>query len=69
MLQILTAAILGGIGPNEPFLMVITEVGAVGVHVAPAVNEVPAAQTWSSPRVRTLSFAMASHFALQRLRR
>lgn len=39
VLQILTTAILGGIGADELLLMVITAAGAVGIYVAPAVSD------------------------------
>lgn len=42
VLQILTTAILGGIGADELLLMAITAAGAAGIYVAPAVSETPA---------------------------
>lgn len=38
VLQILTTAILGGIGADEMLLMLITAAGALGIYVAPAVS-------------------------------
>lgn len=38
VLQILTTAILGGIGPDELLLMLITAAGALGIYVAPATS-------------------------------
>lgn len=37
-LQVLTTAILGGLGVDEILLMVITAAGAVGIYVAPAIS-------------------------------
>ena len=41
VLQVLTTIILGGIGPDEILLMLITAAGALGIYVAPAVSETP----------------------------
>lgn len=41
VLQIMTTAILGGLGPDELLLMVIAAAGAAGVYVAPAITETP----------------------------
>lgn len=39
ILQVLTTAILGGIGADELLLMLITAAGAVGIYVAPAISQ------------------------------
>jgi hypothetical protein len=39
VLQILTTAILGGIGADEILLMVITAAGALGIYIAPAISQ------------------------------
>lgn len=44
VLQVLTTAILGGVGTDEILLMLITAAGAAGVYVAPAVTETPAGE-------------------------
>lgn len=41
VLQVATTAILGGFGPDEILLMLMTAAGALGVYVAPAVSETP----------------------------
>jgi hypothetical protein len=41
VLQILTTAILGGIGIDEVLLMAITAAGALGIYVAPAITTTP----------------------------
>jgi hypothetical protein len=38
VLQVLTTAILGGVGADEILLMVITAAGALGIWVAPAIS-------------------------------
>ena len=40
VLQILTTAILGGIGADELLLMAITAAGALGIYIAPAASTV-----------------------------
>lgn len=42
VLQVLTTAILGGLGTDEVLLMLITAAGAAGVYVAPAVSTLTA---------------------------
>ncbi len=37
-LQILVTAILGGLGPDEILLMLITAAGALGIYIAPAIS-------------------------------
>lgn len=44
-LQILTTAILGGLGVDEILLMVITAAGALGIYVAPAMSTAPTGAT------------------------
>jgi hypothetical protein len=39
VLQILTTAILGGVGGDEILLMLITAAGALGIYIAPAASE------------------------------
>jgi hypothetical protein len=39
VLQILTTAILGGIGADEILLMLITAAGALGIYIAPAASD------------------------------
>jgi hypothetical protein len=39
VLQILTTAILGGLGADELLLMVITAAGALGIYIAPTTSE------------------------------
>ena len=38
MLQVLTTAVLGGIGTDEILLMLITAAGAAGIWIAPAAS-------------------------------
>jgi hypothetical protein len=38
VLQILTTAILGGVGVDEVLLMLITAAGALGIYIAPAAS-------------------------------
>jgi hypothetical protein len=40
VLQVLTTAILGGLGTDEILLMLITAAGAMGIWIAPAKTEV-----------------------------
>jgi hypothetical protein len=40
VLQVLTTAILGGLGTDELLLMLITAAGAAGIWIAPAKTEV-----------------------------
>jgi hypothetical protein len=45
VLQILTTAILDGVGADEILLMVITAAGALGIYIAPAVTTAPTGAT------------------------